>query len=451
MAQAQGFRPRDGACHRPPNGPLHCSSSLLSPAPEALCYIRARSGTLGLKSRKRYNPSWSGGASTIAEVATLQLEFRALSYHTDNPLYEIYAQRITDRLREMSTRSSTWPTELPHGLYPMFIHPESGLFTSTEVTLGARADSLYEYFLKLWIMSGRTDERVRAMYDTSVAAIRKHLVRSGGTTKCGNCTYTGTWNYKTHTYKESMDHLVCFLPGMLALGAYGESAQADIELAKQLMETCYRMYADSPSGLAPEIAEFSDRDRVIAHSQARHNLLRPETVESLFILWRLTGDQRYREYGWHIFQAIEQHARVTSGGYAPIKDVTWRTPVQDKSGRMESFFTAETLKYLYLLFGDGTALPLDEYVLNTEAHPLRIRPEYGWGQLWGSLPGLNELDASTPPRLSRTVYLQAAQGNATAAAQAQAAQQALDSHSLLHARVMARNQIIKQIPTTHTA
>ena len=36
-------------------------------------------GTVGLRSRTRHNPTWSKGASTVAEVATLQLEFRVLS------------------------------------------------------------------------------------------------------------------------------------------------------------------------------------------------------------------------------------------------------------------------------------------------------------------------------------------------------------------------------------
>ena len=43
-----------------------------------------------------------------------------------------------------------------------------------------------------------------------------------------------------------------------------------------------------------------------------------------------------------------------------------RAPLKDRHRPMESFFTAETLKYLYLLFGDGSQYPLDEYVLNTE-------------------------------------------------------------------------------------
>lgn len=43
---------------------------------------------------------------------------------------------------------------------------------------------------------------------------------------------------------------------------------------------------------------------------AAHNLLRPETVEALFVLWRTTGDPLYRRQGWSIFQAFEKHCRV---------------------------------------------------------------------------------------------------------------------------------------------
>jgi hypothetical protein len=86
-----------------------------------------------------------------------------------------------DHLRAMAAKGDpAWPTDLPKGLYPMFISPESGQFTSHDITLGARADSLYEYLLKQWIFSGRTDTRMRAMYDEAVAAIRQHLVRRGG-------------------------------------------------------------------------------------------------------------------------------------------------------------------------------------------------------------------------------------------------------------------------------
>lgn len=44
------------------------------------------------------------------------------------------------------------------GLVPMFINTNSGLFTHPGVfTLGARADSYYEYLLKQWIQGGKKE------------------------------------------------------------------------------------------------------------------------------------------------------------------------------------------------------------------------------------------------------------------------------------------------------
>lgn len=102
-----------------------------------------------------------------------------------------------------------------------------------------------------------------------------------------------------------------------------------------------------------------------------HCLLRPETVESLFILYRLTKDKKYQEYGWSIFQAIEKHAKISSGGYSSLNSVKdTKLGFRDK---MESFFLGETLKYLFLLFSDVDIVPLDKFVFNTEAHILPIR------------------------------------------------------------------------------
>jgi hypothetical protein len=65
-------------------------------------------------------------------------------------------------------------------------------------------------------------------------------------------------------------------------------------------------------------------------------MLRPETVESLFLAYRLTGDQLYRDHGWRIFQAIERHCRVEGGGYATIINVDENPArLEDK---METFF-----------------------------------------------------------------------------------------------------------------
>lgn len=92
----------------------------------------------------------------------------------------------------------------------------------------------------------------------------------------------------------------------------------------------------------------------------RYYLLRPEAIESVFIMYRLTGDDYWREKGWKMFEAITRHTR-TEYGHSAIYDVTTETP-RLRDG-MESFWLAETLKYFYLLFSDPSVVDLDEYVL----------------------------------------------------------------------------------------
>ena len=133
--------------------------------------------------------------------------------------------------------------------------------------------------------------------------------------------------------------------------------------------TCYQMYARMPTGISPEFIQVQEgRDFEVGRG-APHYLLRPETVESFFVLYHLTGDPVYREWGWEVFQAIERYCRTT-GGYGSLHDVT---RVHDEpENKMESFFLAETLKYLYLLFDPDTPIDLKtKHVFNTEAHPVR--------------------------------------------------------------------------------
>lgn len=111
-----------------------------------------------------------------------------------------------------------------------------------------------------------------------------------------------------------------------------------------------------------------------------HYILRPEVVESYFILWRVTHDPKYRKWGWEAVQALEEHCRIEGGGYSGLRNVNdLHSPHDDVQ---QSFFLAETLKYLYLLFSDDRLIALDRWVFNTEAHPLPIRS------------GANPLDAA---------------------------------------------------------
>ncbi len=149
----------------------------------------------------------------------------------------------------------------------------------------------------------------------------------------------------------------------------------DMKLAEDLLRTCVRTYTVTPIGLAPEITHFNmgggvGGNDLIIKAQDSHNLLRPETIESLFYLYRLTKNETYRAWGWDMFQAFEKHCRVTSGGYTSLQSVLQVPP--PKRDKMESFFLGETLKYLFLLFSDDDVMPLDLYVWNTEAHAFPI-------------------------------------------------------------------------------
>ncbi|KAF0031196.1 hypothetical protein F2P81_015751 [Scophthalmus maximus] len=249
------------------------------------------------------------------------------------------------------------------GLVPMFINTNSGQFSHKGVfTLGARADSYYEYLLKQWLQGGKTEDDLLEDYLQAVEGVKKHLVRQTGP---GRLTFVGELNHNRFIPK--MDHLVCFLPGTLALGAHNGLPGDHMDLAVQLMETCHQMYVQMETGLSPEIVHFnlqaSDGNDVFVKPADRHNLLRPETVESLFYMYRFTKDTKFRDWGWEILQSFNKYTKVSGGGYTSINNV--RDPVNPgPRDKMESFFLGETLKYLYLLFSDDPELlSLDKSLL----------------------------------------------------------------------------------------
>jgi hypothetical protein len=117
-------------------------------------------------------------------------------------------------------------------------------------------------------------------------------------------------------------------------------------------------------------------------------MLRPETVESLLIAYRLTHSPTYRTHAWAIFSAIERWCKVPAGGYATVEDVDDVRVPSNGAGKeagvgkakvrwddkQETFFLSETLKYLYLIFDDPvkSKINLHEHVFNTEAHPFPV-------------------------------------------------------------------------------
>jgi len=333
------------------------------------------------------------GLLSIAEVGTLQLEFKYLSHLTDDDKYWDAAERVMKHIRhELHVLSGS--------LAPMFLRSDNGRFVPSPIRLGSRGDSYYEYLLKQYLQT--SEPAYRNMYDDAASGIHRNLITRTLTSgmmhtvemfpQKGADDRSLTWRKLA-----KQDHLVCFIGGLFLLGAtegkgpippdittFGENELRDwrngIGMIKGCMETHRTL-----TGLSPEIVHFrvgdsaqllqgpasSDwyikeaKDKEDDSYDARY-MLRPETVESLFVAHRLTGHPKYREWGWEIFQAIEKHSKLSEGGYATVLNVD-KVPVKHED-RMETFFMSETLKYLYLLFDDNTRFSPRDVVFNTEAH-----------------------------------------------------------------------------------
>ena len=278
-----------------------------------------------------------GEVSNPAEIGTLLLEFGTLSKLTGKPVFYDKAKRA---LVELYNRRSAI------GLVGSAINVETGAWTDPASHISGGIDSYYEYLLKAWRLFD--DKDCERMWRSSIEALNKYLADE---------TASALWYgyVDMNTGKRTATHfgaLDAFFPAVLALSG-------DLSRAGRLQESSFRMWAQF--GIEPEELDYSSM-KIIYPGYP----LRPEIIESAYYLRFFTGDPRYLEMGRTFFDGLRKYCR-TEAGYAALSDVRTKA----KSDRMESFFLAETLKYLYLLFAPRDTLDLEKVVFNTEAHPLR--------------------------------------------------------------------------------
>ncbi|KAB5578502.1 glycoside hydrolase [Coniochaeta sp. 2T2.1] len=335
---------------------------------------------------------------SFASMATLSLEFTRLSQLTGDPRFYSAIDRIKHELSRTQGK-----TRLP-GMWPMFVNlKRKFVVESSTFTLGAQADSGYEYLPKMYALLGGLDETYATMHKKSMETARKHLlframIPANGSQPQPDVLFSGTAlvngkDAKAIELIPRLQHLGCFTGGHFALGGKLFNLEEHITIGEQLARGCAWAYSAMPSGIMPEIsalvpchaAELAqcawDEDRWRKSSKGKNlprgfqqirdprYVLRPEAIESLFILYRVTGKREFQDLAWEMFEAIRRATEV-SVGFASVEDVTVNPPV--KVDEMESFWVAETLKYLYLIFSEPELISLDDWVFNTEAHPFRI-------------------------------------------------------------------------------
>ena len=152
----------------------------------------------------------------------------------------------------------------------------------------------------------------------------------------------------------------------------------DTHLARGVSESCLDTYRMTLTGLCPEVVKYGEPPGYFPFYGSIGYYLRPEALEAMFYLKRFTKEPKWEEHAWEMFSAMERHLKVENG-YSGIRNITRNATANETmvyTNKMESFFLAETLKYALLVFEDPDSstklMDLDEWVFNTEAHPLRI-------------------------------------------------------------------------------
>ena len=296
-------------------------------------------------------PKGETPVTCTAAVGTYIVEFGALSRLTGNPLFEETALRALRAL---------WNHRSSIGLFGNHIDVESGKWTATDAGIGAGVDSYYEYLVKGSALLQRPE--LMHMFKEGRVAVEQYLNHDDwyfwATMKQGAVTMP------------VFQSLEAFWPGLLSLTGDTTSALKTIHNYHQV----WKQY-----GFLPEFYNVAQNGAVIKREGYP---LRPELIESAMYLYRATKDPFLLSLGEDMLRSI-QHTAKTECGYATVKDVKNHL-IED---RMESFFLAETTKYLYLLFdidnfvhNDGNVASVIKtphgecivdaggYVFNTEAH-----------------------------------------------------------------------------------
>lgn len=359
----------------------------------------------------------------FACLGSLTMEFTRLAQITSEPKYYDAVARVT-RLMDRTQKT----TRLP-GLWPTMVNAAQEDFSqSSSFSIGALADSTYEYFPKMHALLGGVEPVYEKLYRDSAKEIDEHMLfrpmvpnpaQGEELLLCGDVT---SYNDEI-MLSPTMQHLTCFIGGMFGLAGRIFSMPTHVDLGAKLTKGCIYSYAATPTGVMPETFDMIPcasrtscpwnqtawEDAVMSHYSTKYvntidavvkkynipqgftnirdkrYLLRPEAIESVFILYRITGDRHYLDSAWRMFTRIVS-ATETPYAYGQVRDVTF-IPSQRGSraegpsrrednieDKMESFWTAETLKYFYLIFSPPDMISLDDWVFNTEAHPFR-RPK----------------------------------------------------------------------------
>jgi mannosidase alpha-like ER degradation enhancer 2 len=285
------------------------------------------------------------GETTITSTAgatTFMLEFGVLSKLTGD---ERYAKAAKRAMLEMWNRRSAI------GLLGNHIDTKTGTWIALDSSVGSATDSFYEYLLKAAIFFDDPDlqEIWAGAYETALEKLRVQ----------------GKWYLEVNMNSGLItapvfDSLAAFWPGLQALNG-------DVLKAGETAEAFWRIWKSY--GALPERLDLHTGNLI-----RRNYPLRPELIESLFVLSCAHPDRDklvFQHMGASIIESLHHYCKAPCG-YAALADVKSHA----KEDMMDSFFLAETTKYLHLLFNLSHWVRSGRYMLTTEAHVFPIQRRF---------------------------------------------------------------------------
>ncbi|KIM65092.1 glycoside hydrolase family 47 protein [Scleroderma citrinum Foug A] len=322
----------------------------------------------------------------IAVAGTLTLEWSRLSLYTGNDTYRQLAEKSTQQVIHMQ--------DVLPGMPGQIVDPSTGKAVSSYVTWGGGSDSYFEYLIKYARLSNTNDN---SYTDSWLTAVQSSIDTLAKRSTVGNWLYLA--DYDGSQVRHVGSHLACFYGGNWILGGKMTNNEDIVNIGLSLTDACWNTYASTATGIGPEGFAFTSSDGGYTGGSppnanqtafyAQHGfyitgadyILRPEVLESNFYAWRATGDIKYWNNAVSAVKSFDKYLR-TSVAYTGIDNVDDTNST--RTDEMESFWFAETLKYLYLTFDDPEHISLDNYVFNTEAHPFMAPAalsDYGSGNV----------------------------------------------------------------------
>ena len=276
-----------------------------------------------------------GKKINVAEGGTYLIEMGVLSYYTSNPVYYQAAKKATGAVFERRSKLD---------LVGEGINIETGEWINSNSHICAGIDSYYEYMYKAWLLFHDTD--IKKMWDISIDAINRHLPEVKDSLLWYRRVDMNS-GMKTSSVITLYD---AFFPAILAISG-------DLPRAEELQSSWEWLW--DKYGLEPMIYDY---EKHVPNYPVYD--LNPEIIESAYYLYRITGDNKYRQMGVKFFRDIVKYCK-TDIAFSAVEDVQ----TMEKRDYMATYFFAETMKYFYLLFGDDELFGFDHHIFSTEAHP----------------------------------------------------------------------------------